>query len=492
MWKIILAEDEPLLRKALKKILLANPDYEICLEATNGIAVLEYLRSYKADIIISDIRMPAMDGLELIQKIYEQNISIKTIILSGYNDFEYARHMLIYHAFSYLLKPVVPEELIKTVENACLQIIREQTNNSILKSHKFHDFQNQGYAHFTNEMPSCMLHSNHLVTCCIDFEKQPEKEHLVQWQLDFERTLYPCCCFWLDSYLYLVIDLDFPDKDLTESITEVQMYFENNRTSVRIGISLETHNMMEVSQSMKQARKSLRYYHDLPYHKTVYYERISLLEEITASYPLTDEKGLIDAVIGQNQNNIVKYIENIRIFLSHQSTELIYQNMTELFFSCKRELIQYRIPANWDDLYYSIQAKEPWEKLLDQLKDILINYHLNLQVARKSSSTPVVIKAKKYIQEHYTEPLTLDEVANYCFLSKSHFCKIFKTETDVTFKTYLNLVRIEAAKRLLKTTVLKNYEIAESIGFDDPSYFNGLFKKIVGMTPNEYRNSSKL
>ena len=165
--------------------------------------------------------------------------------------------------------------------------------------------------------------------------------------------------------------------------------------------------------------------------------------------------------------------------------------MTELFFSCKRELTQYRIPAEWDDLYYSIQSKEPWEKLRNQLKDILVNYYLNLQGARKSSSTPVVIETKKYIQEHYSEPITLDEVANYCFLSKSHFCKIFKTETGMTFKAYLNLVRIKEAKQLLKTTTLKNYEIAESIGFDDPSYFNGLFKKIVGMTPNEYRNSSR-
>lgn len=490
MWKIMLVEDESLLRKALKKIISVNPEYEVCCEAANGSIALEYLNTHKVDIIISDIRMPSMDGLELIQKIKELNISAKTIILTGYSDFEYARHMLVYDAFSYLLKPVVPEELLKTIEDACEKIKQEGSNKSILKSHTFQDFQKQGYAHFTNEMPGIMLNSTKLTACCIDFEQAPQKEELVLWQLDFERDLYPCCCFWLDSYLYLVLDLALPDKDLTETITEIQLYFENRDISTRIGIGLNADSMMGISNSMKQARKALHHYHHLSYHEIVYYERISLLEDRTIPYPLTEEKNLLDAVTSLDKADIHKYISQIHDQLVTQSTELIYQNLTELIFSCRRELSQYRFVMEWEDLYYAVRNRIPWEQTLQQLENLLDSCHLNLLEARANSNTPTILRARQYIREHSSQALTLDEVANYCYLSKSHFCKIFKTETGMTFKAYLNQQRIESAKNLLKTSSLKNYEIAEIIGFDDPSYFHELFKKSVGMTPTEYRNSA--
>ena len=144
----------------------------------------------------------------------------------------------------------------------------------------------------------------------------------------------------------------------------------------------------------------------------------------------------------------------------------------------------------WEDLYYAVRNRIPWEQTLQQLENLLESCHLNLLEARANSNTPTILRARQYIREHSSQALTLDEVANYCYLSKSHFCKIFKTETGMTFKAYLNQQRIESAKNLLKTSSLKNYEIAETIGFDDPSYFHELFKKSVGMTPTEYRNSA--
>lgn len=487
MWKIMLVEDESLLRKALKKTISENPGYEICHEAANGISALKYLQNHKVDIIISDIRMPSMDGLELAKRIHDMEISVKIIILSGYSDFEYARHMLKYDAFSYLLKPIVPEELMDTLRLACEKIRQEETGKNILKSHTFQNFQKEGYAHFTSELPCILLNSTNLAACCIDFEKSPEKESLARWQFELERTLYPCCCFWLDSYLYLVLDASSPDADLTETIIEIQLYFENQNIATRIGVGLNAASMMEISSSITQARNALHHYHQLPLHEIVYYQRISLLETNSGSYPLTAEKNLLNAVISLEETDIHSYITDIQKQLESQGTELIYLHLTELIFSCKRELSQYGFCLEWENLYYSARARVPWEQVLLHLEKILADCHQNLLATRASSCTSIIIKARQYISEHATEPLTLDEVANYCYLSKSHFCKIFKNETGETFKSYLNQIRIEMAKNLLETTNLKSYEIAEAIGFDDPSYFNELFKKKWGMTPNRYR-----
>lgn len=491
MWKIMLVEDETLLRKAIKKILSSNVEYEICFEAANGVAALEYLNLHKVDIIISDIRMPSMDGLELIKQLYEKKICVKIIILSGYNDFEYARHMLTYHAFSYLLKPIVPAELLNTVKDACEKIKLEESNKNILKSHKFRDFQTEGYTHFTNEMPNAILNSQNLTACCINFETKPSKEDLVIWQLDLEKELYPCCCFWLDCYLYIVYDTTFSNSDSTESTTEIQIYFEKKNIPTRIGVGLNADSIMNIHTSMKQARKALHYYHNLPYHEIVYYKRISLLENHdTASYPLTEEKRLLDAVISTDTADISEHIDQIYEQIKHQSPDLIYLNLTELFFSMKRELTQYNLHIDWDDLYYAIRNRKDWADIIKQMELVLVTCHTELLNARAHTNTPAILKAKQYIKDNFSRTITLDEVAQFCYLSKSHFCKIFKEETGITFKMYLNQIRIESAKVLLKTTNLKNYEIAESIGFDDSSYFNELFKKLTGMTPHEFRNVS--
>lgn len=488
MWKIMLVEDEALLRKALKKIITQNPDYEICHEAANGYAALDYLQEHKVDIIISDIRMPAMNGLDLIEKVYELGYSVKTIVLSGYDDFEYARHMLKYDAFSYLLKPVVPEELLECLSSACEKIRQQENKKSILKSHAFQNFQEHGYAHFTSEIPGSLLNSRRLTVYCIDFEASPEKEKLIQWQFDLERILYPSCCFWLDSYLYVVLDSASPDNDPAESLIEMQSYFEEQHTEICIGVGLSAPSIMQVSASMEQAKAALHFYPQLPLGDVIYYERISKLEAGFTSYPLAAEKNILSAVISPARLSIHPYIQDIQEHLSSQSTELAYQNLTELIFSCKHELTPYKIPADWESLYYAARARLPWQQILAQLEETLTLFHMHLTENRSSAHTPAMVKARQYIREHATEPLTLDEVAGCCYLSKSHFCKMFKAESGSTFKAYLNQIRIELAKEYLETTSMKNYEIAAAIGFEDASYFNELFKKKYGMTPTEYRN----
>lgn len=488
MWKIMLVEDEALLRKALKKIITQNPDYEICYEAANGNAALDYLRDHKVDIMISDIRMPSMNGLKLVEEVYKMGYSLITIILSGYDDFEYARHMLKYEAFSYLLKPVVPEELLECLSHACEKIRQQESRKSILKSHTFQNFQKQGYAHFTSDIPGSLLNSTRLTVCCIDFEISPDKEKLVQWQFDLERSLYPCCCFWLDSYLYLVLDFASPNNDPEEALIEIQSYFEEQGLEICIGIGLSAPSIMDVSSSMAQAKAALHFYPQLPLGEVIYYERISNLESGSSSYPLASEKNLLKAVISPARLSIHSYIQEIQDHLTLQSTELIYQNLTELIFSCKHELSPYKITVDWESLYYAARARLPWQQILSQLEQTLDLFHMHLIENRSSALTPAMVKARQYIREHATKPLTLDEVAGYCYLSKSHFCKMFKAEMGSTFKAYLNQIRIELAKEYLETTTMKNYEIAEAIGFEDPSYFNELFKKKYGMTPTEYRN----
>lgn len=489
-YKVLIAEDEYLLQMALHKIISEQPDFEICFEAGNGKAAIDYLCCNKADIVITDIRMPVMDGLELITQIRDNGIRVKTIVVSGYNDFEYAKHMLNHGAFSYLLKPLVPEELIETLHAAAAAIREEERRLNILKSHKFNALQQKSYVHFTDEMPPALLNAHEVYACCVDFGCSPRKASVEAFQYDLESIFYPGCCFLLDSYLYLITNLDEPKRDRIEITTELQSYFSDIDIPVKIGIGLTVSSMMDIYQSMKQARRALRFYERLPYNEFVDYERISLLEDPTIPYPLTEEKSLLEAVRLHHPETVNMQIIEFQNHLAYQDKDVAYQMLTELTISCKRELALYQIARNrWTDILFQIEHRYPLDSILEHIRQLLLDAQQQLRESHMAGNRSAVVTACDYIERHLKEPITLEEVANECFLSKSHFCKIFKEETGKTFKAYLNEKRIECAKILLKNSSLKNYEVALEVGLEDASYFNELFKRMAGMTPAEFREN---
>lgn len=248
-------------------------------------------------------------------------------------------------------------------------------------------------------------------------------------------------------------------------------------------------SMMDINQSMKQARHALRFYEALPYNEFIDYEQICTKEVPAIPYPLAEEKNLTETVYQHNPGGIHEYITWFETYLSGQDIDIIYQILTELTVNCKREFSNYKLNyCNWDDILFQIQHRHFWQDILYSIKETLLNAQQQLTEIRRQENCSTSASARKYIEQHLKEPLTLEDVANACFLSKSHFCKIFKEETGKTFKTYLNEVRIERAKSLLRHSSLKNYSIAKEVGIEDASYFNELFKKTTGLTPNEFRN----
>lgn len=489
MRKIVIAEDEALLRRALRKIIEEQEKYEICFEATNGQQALEYLTSHKTDILLTDIRMPIMDGLTLIEKISEQKIVVKAIVISGYNDFEYARHMMHNGAAAYLLKPLVPTELLEKLETICNTLQVEEFNRNILKSQKFRNLQEHKEVHFTNECALSLLSAMSLFACCIDFVYNQDRNDILVLQLQLEELFYPCCCFLMDNYLYIVYRLDSSTKDRVELVLELQSYCDEKQIAAHIGVGLPVSNMMQINDSMKQARKALHYYNNMEINEFVDYERISLLADNTLPYPLAEEKKLMEAVSRRTPEDIESAIVDFSNAISRQSTDSILHILTELAIFCKRDLLQYHIALEWENVFSNIELHKPWQMIRDLIKDLLIQGNQMLLASRGSSNDSFVSQAKEYITQHAFGQITLDDVTNSCFVSKSYFCKVFKEETGTTFKIYLNSVRIDNAKELLKNTSLKNYEISQVVGFEDPSYFNEIFKRMTGMTPSEYKNN---
>lgn len=492
MWKVIIAEDEALLRRALRKILESTGQYEVCCEAPNGQKALEYLTSHRADILVSDIRMPVMDGLQLIARIKDSSITVKSIVISGYSDFEYARQMLQNGAFAYLLKPLVPEEFLDALERAGRELKNEYSQRSALNSMNFQSSSAASYMHYSGVLPEQLLNSTCLFAICMDFLDLPRTEQLEQWQMDLEKRLFPCCCFSQDDYLFVIKHLESSSDDRIEAAEECLAFFRDRHTAIKTGIGRCVGSVMEANVSMQEAKKALRYYSALSKDKYVDYERVSQLDNSAIPYPLTLENELFDAVKCGSPADIHDCILRFFSFCDSQNREINQQILTELSLSSKREFAQYRVSHDWESVFINLTLSKHWQVILHQIEDLLTQNNAELTAVRGSSNHAILTKARKYIDEHYEENLTLDEAADTCYLSKSHFCKIFKEEVGVTFKEYLNTIRIGHAKDLLAGSQLKNYEVAQKVGFEDPSYFNEVFRKITGFTPAEYKKIAAL
>ena len=135
-----------------------------------------------------------------------------------------------------------------------------------------------------------------------------------------------------------------------------------------------------------------------------------------------------------------------------------------------------------------MNRQESIEQMKEVLREELVEMNRRIVANKGKPSRNIVIMAKQFVEEHYAEQFTLDEMVEKLFVSKSYFCKLFREETGTNFKNYLNDYRIERAKYLLKDPTNRNYDVCLQVGLEDVSYFNQLFKKKVGLTPWEYRN----
>ncbi|HEY8499316.1 MAG TPA: response regulator [Clostridia bacterium] len=532
MMKIVFIDDESITLKLLTNILDWNSiGFEIAGTALNGIEGLSLCESVNPDVAIVDIKMPQMDGLEFIHELRKRNEDISLIVLSAYDEFEYAQKAIPYGISAYLLKPLDEGSLVKVLKeikeasaarkNEKERMLRLQNEKDMINLElEFRKYLDAVRSGLKNEYRGMMLESygrlmalfKNYYTVLIRFPrdacKKADPAPLTAAIRDLKTSLekqLEMNVFATDNNPYeytLVLSSKLEDRPPAE-VSEIKCFFEEYIESVLtdtecvIGLSDLTHSAGKLKFAYDQAKlaASLAFYQD---KKSVYgYDELGQYSLLSEKYLIAIEQDIYDCVHTINMSVLSMLIsQSFKYFHDHRVLPVhVYDFCIKLFQIFIREILKTYDNFNIQSFLHLEEADfhiHYNERLLRQfMEEDLANVMEQLKVyIENNRNMSLVQKANLYADSHFTKKdFSVQEVSDYIGVSKNHFSKIYKEQTGINFWDYVTKKRINMAKRLLKETNKTNYEISHMIGYESEYHFSRKFKEIMGMSPAAFRKA---
>ncbi|PYG89758.1 two-component system response regulator YesN [Ruminiclostridium sufflavum DSM 19573] len=536
MYKVLIIDDESIMRKGIKNIInWKHLDCEVCADACDGIEGLELIKQHRPDIIITDIRMPGLDGISMIKQVKIVVPNAKIIILTGFRDFDYVHEAIKCGAFDFLLKPTKIEELTNVLSKAVKEFNEQKLKH--LEVDKFKRLYEQSipvlrekllydiiYGINTNEdeieekMKLFDLKINNFVLVIMenDFEEKPEgsqyDKHLCQFGIvnSFEEIFaekYEVISIMLNTSRVGFI-IQQPNKspidiaEVSEKCGYLQEVINNGfGFTVTIAVSSNGTSAMELTDKLRECLGSLEYKSYIGNNSIIQYSDLNSFFRYDDYSALEKyQKQLLESIKSGN-NELVKVItQNISKYVNTNNINLSY--LKNYYYSTLSSINNIRISVLAIDadkkheegrdiasLLKLIDKCDSVDELNSLLEEVSMRISSRVNSFNNKSLKLILRKAIDYIHEHYNEQVTLNEVAENIYVSTFYISRMFKKELGISFVDYLNDVRIEKAKELLKDVKYKTYEVAEMVGIPDPHYFSKIFKKYSGMTPSEYKET---
>ncbi len=537
MFKVLIIDDEPIIRKGLKNIInWKSFGCEVCGEASDGMDGGDLIRKLLPEIIITDIKMPEIDGLSMLRDIKSVVPDSKIIILTGHRDFDYVHEALKIGAFDFLLKPSKIEELTSVISRAVkeLKFRKDRTeefeklnqlftqNISVLREKLLYDII---YEINTNEedilqkldLFKIASKSFYMMIVQNDAEDTENKEisqydrHLYQFGIinTFNEVF---------SDRFEVIDVTLNNigiaflvmpKDKDESISGLLdkkcAYLQdiiNNcfGFTITIAISSEGTVLTELPHKFSECREALEHKFYLGNNSIIFHSDVNTFFKYD-DHSILDklQKALIEGIKSGNEASVKERLQDIYSYLKNidpmkkDFIKNFYWNIISSINNIRITLmsgegdkrLEYSELSGLYGLIEKCASSEELNLLLDESARSVTQ---KVNSYNNKSIKLVLRKAVDYLYAHYNEQITLNDVAEHAFVSTYYISRMFKRETGKNFVDFLNEIRIEKAKEILKDVRYKTYEVAEKVGIPDAHYFSRLFKKYVGITPTEFRD----
>lgn len=526
MIRVFLVEDEEAIRENIKK----NIEWETCGlklegEAGDGETAYAMIQETRPDILITDIMMPFMNGLELCELVKLSQPGIKIIIVSGCRHFEYASRALKIGVLNYLMKPVDPKELQRVlmaakaeIEEECWQRhwfeqnIREREEKLKMDRHRFFGEMVSGKYTVSEILESGMQLKIDLAAKAYNlvlFYSQPggkredeELDGLVQARDDiiyFERGTEGGALLVKGKSLD---ELRQKIRVLVESLEKILK--ETGGDGYFIGVGKETARLGDIPTCYIEANRAFicRYYGNSS--KVVYSEEMQDRYQGEKGVECSEIKGFDREQI-ENFLKTGKRAETAE-FVEQYCRHIGEKNMSSMLFrqyilmDCHISMVHFlkKLPSRgegFDEIFFAAEEIAAGA-MSERCTKIYLEKVLNLCIEEREGNTwnrnnELVEGSKEYIRKHYGDSdISLNAAAAYVNVSPTYLSRIFSRGVGKTFVEYLTEVRISQAKELLRCTGMKTTEISRCLGYKDPHYFYYLFKKTVGCTPGEYRRSS--
>ena len=516
MVRVFFVDDEISIRKGLEKI-ISWEEYgvEVVGEAANGEEALLKLIQIRTDIIITDVKMPIMNGLEMVKKIKSIYKNIKIIIISGYDDFEYVKEALMYGVESYLTKPINEEELSNTIIN-CVEKIESEKKLAIKQRQDAEVIRNNLVYRLMKNMISQSEIFEKADYLNIDAKAKQYQVSIIKIILDenkksdmniYKFSIINICneilsialrCNIIGDYEGNVIIVFFDDdlKDKQERIRRLlQKSIDNIIKIFKIGLFISLgsiqYKLLETYKSFDIAMKLMDYAYVCPANSIKTYDEankeINKIKDLQ-NYHLEElvimiKKGDLNYV-----NHFYDVVLNSPKSLSPESLyNLVVQILIDIIeLSKKNELELDQIIGGSENLYAYLFKDVSIDIMLNRIKQISIRTTQKfIEIQNKPKS--LVLRIIDLINEHYNEEISLKTMSNTFNINSAYLGQLVKKECGMMFTDYLNNTRITVAKSFLLETEMSSNEISTKVGYNNSNYFYRVFKKYTGLYPTEYR-----
>lgn len=535
MIKIFLVEDEVIIRNSIKNSIDWNKEgYEFLGEAGDGELAYPLIVQLKPDILLTDIKMPFMDGLELSQAVKKELPEIKIIILSGYNDFDFAKRGIEIGITDYLLKPISAEELMKVINGVAIKIREEREERAQIR--KYEEDMQDNLEFERQNLFTRMIMDNMTMTEILEEGRRLD--------LDLSAPVYNFVLFKLMNYGRREFQ-----QELMDAFMNIEAYIESQNNIVSFNRGVEGHAFLflaedeqelknEIEASRIKIRQILDNFPEVEYFGGIG-KPVSRLRELKESFQdaerafsarfsshknrivsreeLIEENGqepMLAGIgsMGENREMIAKFLRNgteeeIKSFVSAYFKEILGKNINSMMLrqyvmidvyitvvafgekiGMDIDQIQNKC-GNMREIQLNVGTTEVMREYVERLLGEMIKVRDDISGQRYSD---IIEAARKYIQMNYmSDEISLGSVASSVGMSASYFSSLFSQETNQTFVEYLTGIRMDKAKELLMCSNKKSSEIGFEVGYKDSHYFSHIFKKTQGCSPKEYRSRRK-
>ena len=492
MIKLFIADDNPIVLKALcKSINWNNYGISLIAKANNGLEALKLIKDKQPDIIITDIKMPGLSGIELIEAIKAEQINSNIIIISAYQDFLYAKKAVSLGVKEYVVKPIDNIQLLRAILNIKEQIEKEKESKSINSNTK-EAFQILNQKNIINDI---LQNNKNINQDKLPFQfysifclEKTEKTSLYDFITNLNSQIRNKIVYTIYKEYPLTIVLSNNQEEIENIIYDFEVNFEDKAISTEC----KTFND-SLSYSANQAisiieRQILLKSFKLPSNKNglkkddfktiEISESLSTLSKDLANSSLEKIGTIIDKLINllynESLSNDTSVEENINLFMSFFLKD-IGENIT-----LKKENYN-----SFQKISKAISLNDKISEFISFVKTIISENEKQSHYSRN------VLFALKFIDDNIDIPITLSDVSEYCKLSPAYLSSLIKKETGTNFVDLINKKKINKSIELMQTTTLNMEEISQKCGYSDYAYFFQVFKKYKGKSPKAYANIKK-
>lgn len=489
--KILIVDDETPIREWIQFSIERgkNPAFDIVAVAENGNDALELALKHQVDVVITDIKMPGIDGIELMKRVLEVMPYTNFIILTNYAEFSYAREAITYGAKKYFLKSELRgkeilealEELEEKKQKYLERIGMDQYTNGYLDIFDcYYNISNKEFV-FDFWKRHQFYSENPFIVIALEV-RDAEKQRELMESFSQKTSAHGLKPAMKNKNIYYILQAE-QEEEILRAVEEFSVLYKPADQGLMVVGRVER-GMERIMDAIEEAEKMLRY--------------TFLFQEGCLGIQDVEQLEHLD------RNEIKNRCNKILNGLFYENAEVIQNDMDEWFANFRnvsfedipwvRELcinLVMKMEEVCEKHFPGFREEHPLEETdwtLNLCREMCSNLLQKIYFGDNFQYSQTIREAIRYIHENYAREISLNEVAQYIYRSPEYFSRLFKTETGTTFSSYLMKYRLEKAKDLLLNTDMKVYEIAYAVGYTTPSYFSKMYRKYMGVLPEATRS----